>query len=528
MLSSIATYHRIISERYDKYRIMNDRLKKLFQIAVFFVSLQVFYSYVGVYKYIGNRPSSIHMSAQCQRASIALNYYRTDMNFFKPKIQRYIKGEGITGVEFPIIYYSAAIMYKLFGFNELYLRSISLILFSLGIFCFYLMADKFIKNSVISFMMVIAASLSPVLLFYTPNFMPDAPSMGLQLMSWYFFFRYVNSNKNTHLNLFVFIGVMAALIKAISAMVFIVVICLVVLDKLKLFKTDQKNYFFDAPLKVVARITLGFVSIIAWYAYASWLSVHYEYESFALKPLMVDDWNVAKEIFVTIKNLWVNHYFAKEAYIVFGIAIAFVLILAKYANRVLFSITILYLLGSACYVYLFMYQFKWHDYYIIAILPLVFFTMLTFGEMITRFARNYVLPLQAIFIIAMFFNLKESAKLCKKNYNERYSRDIYYWTGDYRAYEDLEPKLRKAGIQRTDKFVSGYDDTYCSSLYLMDQIGVNFGAESSIQDIDAYIKDPAIKYLVLNDSARLNKVYPNDLANKVFLTHRGLIIYKLR
>jgi hypothetical protein len=124
--------------------------------------------------------------------------------------------------------------------------------------------------------------------------------------------------------------------------------------------------------------------------------------------------------------------------------------------------------------------------------------------------------------------MKESVTYCKKMYSLRNSHDIFYWTGDYRAYEDLEPKLRNAGIKRTDKFISAFDDSYCSSLYLMDQIGVTVMGWNTKEDVQRYIQNPEMKYLILNDSARFNKLYPNDFHNKVFLHHRGLIIYKLR
>ena len=90
---------------YDLFSFQDQRVSKAIRMAVFFISVFFIYWFVGIFKHIHERPAYIHISAQCQRASIALNYYKTDMNFFKPRIQRYIKGEGITGVEFPIIYY---------------------------------------------------------------------------------------------------------------------------------------------------------------------------------------------------------------------------------------------------------------------------------------------------------------------------------------------------------------------------------------------------------------------------------------
>lgn len=522
------TINELTNKLWEIAAINNVRNQRFAKVGLFVITFFCYYSYIGVFKYIHIRPSSLHISAQCQRASIALNYYKTDMNFFKPRIQRQLEGDGITGVEFPIIYYTGAVMYKLFGFDEVYLRSISLVIVTYGFFFFYLLANYFIRNYIISLMLVIAASLSPVLLFYTPNFMPDAPSFALHLSAWYFFFKYLKTHKNSHLGLFLFVATLGALIKATAAIVFVVIICLLILDRLKFFKTSEKTYYFSHHLKILKGIVLGILIVFSWYYYASWLGKHYHNESFALRPLMVDDWNVVKEIFDTIKNLWVRHFYAYESYVLIISCFVGLIVLFKFANRMLLSITLLNFVGYLCYIYLFLYQFKWHDYYIITILPFVFFLVLTVGEMIVRFSNNYFKPVQVIFMLVLFFNMKESMIYCKTNYVERNTRAIYYWTGDYRAYEDLEPKLRKLGINRTDKFLSVFDDTYCSSLYLMDQLGVCFSNEATPDDMKEYLNNPLIKYVIVNDSVKFNKFTGQDLSNNIVTSHRGLIIYKLK
>ena len=134
----------------DYFSIRKKNLKLIVSIGLFVLGIHAFYSYLGVYKYLDRRPCSVHSWAQCQRASIAQSYYRDNMNFFLPRTQNYTKNGGITGVEFPIIYYSAAVCYKLFGFNEIYLRVISLSIVTLGIFFFFLLVNKFLGNPFIS------------------------------------------------------------------------------------------------------------------------------------------------------------------------------------------------------------------------------------------------------------------------------------------------------------------------------------------------------------------------------------------
>ena len=137
----------------NKFKIKNTYSKNIIATILFLIALHFyFYSYIGTYNYLHKRPCSVHSSAQCQRASVALNYYEEDMNFFKPRVQKTVNIDGesrITGLEFPIIYYTAAIFYKCFGFNEIYLKYISLFLCSIGFIFYNLLVLKYIKNIIL-------------------------------------------------------------------------------------------------------------------------------------------------------------------------------------------------------------------------------------------------------------------------------------------------------------------------------------------------------------------------------------------
>ena len=161
-------------------------------------------------------------------------------------------------------------------------------------------------------------------------------------------------------------------------------------------------------------------------------------------------------------------------------------------------------------------------------LPTIFFLFLCFADIINKLSHNYFYPVKIILIFILFFNLKESLIKTRVKIYERYSSDIFYWTGDYRMYEDLEAKLRRLGINRNDRVVSAYDNTDCGSIYLMNQLGVTFGNEALKHDVDSFIQHKNVKYLVLSDSAKFKKEYNYDFSDKIIATHRGLIIYKLR
>lgn len=512
----------------EKFKFKSPVLAKIYSVVFFLAIINVFYTYFGVYKFIDKRPCSIHVSAQTSRASVALNYYENDMNFFTPQYQRTMEGKGYTGLEFPVIYYVGAICYKLFGFNEIYLRLISLIITTVGLLYFFLLSLKYTKSNWISISVISAVICSPVFIFYTPNFMPDPPSIALILASWYFLFKYKDSHQTKHLNWFIFLATLGVLLKVTGAICFVIVLVILLLDRLKFFKNNERDFIFPDKRKIVARIAIGFAIVVAWYKYSRWFPEAFGGQTFLLSPNMYQNWDGLLEVLDWMKKLWLNHYYSTESYILLGVIASFIILFVKHANRLLISITVLYIFGCIFYFLFFLNQFMHHDYYIITMLPALFFLFLTFADIINKLSEKYFYPLRIILLVVLFFNLKESFIKTRLNMYDRNSVDIFYWTDDYRAYEDLEPKLRKHGIVREDRVVSGFDNSDCGSIYLMNQLGTTFGKEAPKEQVDAMLAHPNSKYLVLNDSAKFRKMYNYDFSDKVLDVHRGLIIYKIK
>ncbi|MBK7816583.1 MAG: glycosyltransferase family 39 protein [Sphingobacteriaceae bacterium] len=182
---------------------VNPKWSLLFAVLFYFVALNTYHNYLGLYDHIEKRPCSVHIWAQTARASIALNYSRTDMNFFKPHIHKYLEGDGVTGLEFPLVNYVPAILYKLFGFNEMYYRGFVLFTIVMGSLFFYLLINSYIKNFLVSFGLILSAYCSPVMAFYSINFMPDVTSLAFALIAWFFFFRFLK-NEQTKRNFILF------------------------------------------------------------------------------------------------------------------------------------------------------------------------------------------------------------------------------------------------------------------------------------------------------------------------------------
>ena len=148
------------------------------------------FAYFGLYQYIEHGPFGMHQGAQADRASIALNYAHESMNFLKPRVMENRSMNGITGMEFPIIAYAVAFFYNIFEYNPFFYRLIEALLFLAGQYAAWKIAGFFITKITHRILFHILWVSSPILIFYSNNFLPEVPALSLSLLAWYQFFRY--------------------------------------------------------------------------------------------------------------------------------------------------------------------------------------------------------------------------------------------------------------------------------------------------------------------------------------------------
>ncbi len=113
-MNKLKSFIDLIINKIENFKLVA-KYKKYFPIIVFLIAAVFVFKFLEFDENLAKRPRSIHSWAQCMRASIAKNYAEESMNFFLPRLHNTLGGEGITGLEFPFINYSVAILYKLFG-----------------------------------------------------------------------------------------------------------------------------------------------------------------------------------------------------------------------------------------------------------------------------------------------------------------------------------------------------------------------------------------------------------------------------
>src|SRR3954468_1980788 len=131
-------------------------------VALFFLN---FYT-----KTLFYRPGSIHQWRQTDCLSIAKNYYEEGMHFFEPKIHFQGVKDGKAVSECPILNYTAASLWKIFGEHEFIYRLLEYFIFMGAVFMLFNTLLRHWKSGWLALFASGMLLVSPLLTYYNLNF----------------------------------------------------------------------------------------------------------------------------------------------------------------------------------------------------------------------------------------------------------------------------------------------------------------------------------------------------------------------
>ena len=487
-----------------------------------FVVISVIYSYQEIFF---KRPQSIHQWRQCDCLSITMNYFQDNNSFFEPSVHHLSNdGTGKTISEFPLIYYSVAQLWKVFGHFEFIYRLIVLSFFFSGLFALFKIYEALLKDSVLAIIFTLLLFTSPVLVYYANNFLMDVPAFSLALVGLYFFFRFIQSAKDKYFYWFIFINVIAGLLKISSLMSFLAVFGLFILELFNV-KIDPKRRIFQKPLKQFALLASVLIIQFVWYMYASIYNSKHNGGIFLVGYLPIWDLDLSqiKVTFDAIIEHIKRDYFRRETQIVFGIMFILILAFYKHINKIVLYIIIFLSIGFLLFVILFFQALKDHDYYTInlyILIPLIFLGFLQLLK--NKYNRVYTsIFFRIILIIFLIYNIK----FAKDQMNNRYSSmgwENENYIVNIQSFGEINPYLQSIGIKSEDKVISLSDNSINISLYFMNRKGwsnyginldrlkikkaINLGAKFLfIYDKEVY-NEPGIQPFIKNKIGEFNNI----------------------
>ncbi|MCB9261768.1 MAG: glycosyltransferase family 39 protein [Flavobacteriales bacterium] len=452
---------------------------------------------------------SVHVWRQTQTQVTISTFYEEDMNIFNPR--RHDRGDtdGIFRMEFPIMQWLVACLYKVFGNHLIITRLFMFLVGLLAVLGMYQLLDELFHAPILSAIGAWAFNFSPSFYYYTINPMPDNFALCCSIWGLALFFRWYNGQKNKYLifsNLLICLG-------ALSKLPFILfyIVPLVYFIQQTIKNGLKKEYFIQAVLA-------GGMAIfpIAWYAV-----VIPQWKGNAVlggmlknddSPYKIMDY-LQHNLISTMPELLVGY-----GSMLFFLAGFFFLVKNKSYKNAKFSLLLWLSVGVLMY-YLFEANAiaKIHDYYLFPFYPLLFilvaygaFHLYNSGKTIYR---NLALACVVAIPIVCFFRM-----------HDRWNPEAPGFNKDLLVYKT---ELQQA-IPNDALVVVGNDESYFISFYYIDKKGWGFHDDNLTAKNLKWMISKGAEYLYTDSKNILKKPAIAKMVGELVFERGSIQVYKLK
>lgn len=462
----------------------------LYFLLIFFISLTL----SGTLSQANFPPYGMHQGAQADRASIALNYFQESMDFFLPRVMENRASDGICGLEFPLMPYISALFYKVFGFHDVLYRIIILVLWFFGQLAAWKITAYTIPKLLHRSFFHLLWTSSPLLFFYSFNFLPDIPALSFTLIAWHFFLEHQNGKliqRNFHL--FLLFSALSGLLKVTFLVNFIAAIII-----------TWKTLNLNERIKLLIPVLL----VGCWYSYSSYLTKT-TYNQHFLQQI-----NPPKNIAELIENsrfamdTWMDQIYPRNFLLLFAVVL---LISAQQFNKnhIYLKISGLLFGGFLAVFLLFNRQFRFHDYYFIQAFPLIFFSLLYLYETHLKNKLVYtgfisILALIGLFVTP-FYHFSHAKNILRRTLTPKdYYNQSYF--SNFNEFQNIRAQLDSLDPSRKKEIIFAFDPTPNTGLYLLQRQGIRLAP-----DFDSAICRDVINQKLKTDPNTLKLMIINDL-----------------
>ncbi len=479
---------------------------------IFLILLVVLYLILNYQHILFLQPQGIHFIRQTDGLSFVANYYKNGLDFFHSQVYSLKSVDGNAVCEFPILYYITAIFYVIIGEHEFILRLITLLISSIGFLYLFKLLYVLLNDLLYALGFNFLFISSTVLLYYTNNFLPDASAFGLTLIGWYFFFMFFNDNdKKKYRSLFksiLFFSIASLLkvtyfINPIAAVLSIFVY--------GVFNKVRIKELFISKRRPLLYFLVSLISIVGWNVYVVYYN-NINGDNYFLthtKPIWDLNSNDITIVWDHMFYLWYSSYYLQTTIHFFISIVVISLFLYKKHERKVLIPSVILLVGSLSYFLLFFRQFKYHDYYFIALIPslilIVTSSFITIKNRFPELINNVFAKILLISLCVISLN-HARGKLDKRYQNEddKYTKMGVSLLGS-RGYLD------SLNVPSHAKFIIIADDTRNGALYFINRAGWNLTntSEASLVKFNRYVKRGA-DYLLFTDKKYLDFIFEGE------------------
>lgn len=497
------------------------------------ISQCIYYGYQNI---IPLEPQSLHIWRQSDCASYTWGYATQTLNFFQPEMNNLApNGTGQVATEFPILYYISGVLYRVFGIVPAIPRILNISFMLIGLFSLYRILKELFTQKFWPIIIPMFLFTSPLLAFFTNNFLPDMPAFGLSIWATYYFFLYAtkgHTRKHYILSLSLFL--LAALLKLSFVLPFLVLLCIYLIEQIPALRKNLLRLPTELFALTNKQHILSFFGVFllfsSWYIYASWYSTRTAIDHFAsiTSPAYgMSFQEILTQINDIANNLNLEFYYLESTQIFLGVlSLGLLLGLGKpsFINRLIF---LLLLLGGLAYLSFFLEILSLHEYYFAPLylcgIPVLLYGARLFDRYIpTGRPRQIGQVLIILFLIINIYHAKSQMQIRYYGRGMNYRENLTFYTDEFREF------LLEKGVTMESRVISYPDPSMNNTLYLMRRKGwSSLGIERMDADFVTQLKYEGAEYLILSDTTyRQDSLLKPALINQIG-SMGGIDIYDL-
>ncbi|MBL7825856.1 MAG: glycosyltransferase family 39 protein [Saprospiraceae bacterium] len=480
----------------------------IFRYTIRFVLVFFITAWVGGYhSWLQWPPAAIHQWRQADGASLSLQY-AIQPNIWKPHVQNlFLSGNPQAVGELPVLYWLSGCYSRFFDTPAYPLRWIGLFFLFWGLWGFGWALLKQTNNPFLAALGAGVLMSSPVLSYYGPNFLPDAPGFCFLLMMISALYRAFERQSLAWLALATIFCTMAVLLKLSMAILPLALATTWCLGLNKHWWNGNRLLNSKFPIWAIlgsAVLIMGFRIWISEYNRAN--------EAFYFLTAVRPIWNYDLGFILETLVLWFQTaaptFGSIGLYAVCGVSLWFLIRYWKSMHHKVKTVLWLSFLGSVAYWLLWFRMFREHDYYMICLLILPVLLILCLTEMaapkmlLMLFAVAWILGLGHVGWV-----LKKRAALAVDPANS-----LTLPVGAFLSKE----ALTAAGIPDSVRLFCPEDPSPNVALFALKRQGITaytLGFDPSLDSLVKYQEKLRIDFMALRDTTHytpeLRTCFPN-------------------
>lgn len=146
-------------------------------------------------RHLNKELMSVHVWRQTQTQSTINNFYEEDFNILNPRKNDRGNTDGIFRMEFPLMQWMVALMYKIFGPHLIITRLFMFLLGIISVLGMYKLCKVLFNDTTIGVLAAYTFTFSPCFFYYTINPLPDNMALAFGILGIALFFDWKKKRK---------------------------------------------------------------------------------------------------------------------------------------------------------------------------------------------------------------------------------------------------------------------------------------------------------------------------------------------